>query len=211
MPFLDDHRWYEINSAAESSPEKTPAVFLDRDGVIISEKHYIRHPDDVEILPGVADKLAEIRSLKLSTIVVTNQSGIGRGLLAWDDYERVHLRIRELLSMAQPFDAVYANAHHANDDSAEWRKPNPGMFLQAAADMNLDLSSSLMVGDKWVDLEAANRAGVGHLAHVLTGHGSSERAKVVESFPRALLIDSLADLRLELFFPARISNTGNNR
>lgn len=211
MPFLDDHRWYEINSAAESLPERSPAVFLDRDGVIISEKHYIRNPDDVEILPGVAGKLAEIRGLRLPTIVVTNQSGIGRGFFAWDDYDRVHLRIRELLPMSQPFDAVYANAHHAGDNSAEWRKPNPGMFIQAAADMNIDLAASLMVGDKWVDLEAANRAGVAHLAHVLTGHGRSERQKVVESFPRAVLVDSLADLRIELFFPERNSNTGNKR
>lgn len=197
MPFLDSNRWYQINAAPEPGSVKSPALFLDRDGVVIEEKHYIRNPEDVEILPGVREKLEEINRLKVPIILVTNQSGIGRGFFGWPDYDRVHARILDLLGDSGVFRAVYANSYLPDDVDSHWRKPNTGMFVQAAQDLHLDLSSSLMVGDKSIDLEAANSAGVGHLVHVLTGHGKSERSMVRESFPRAVFIDSLADLSVE--------------
>ena len=153
------------------------------------------------MLPGTREKLAEINSLKVPIILVTNQSGIGRGMFAWSDYDRVHARIMELLGGLTPFAAIYANSYTPFDDSGDWRKPMPGMFVQAAADLNIDLASSLMVGDKCIDLEAATSAGVGHLAHVLTGHGSSERSRVIESFPQAVLVDSLGDLDVGALLP----------
>lgn len=208
MPFLDDQRWFEINVNLEPTGEKTPAVFLDRDGVVIDEKHYIRNPDDVEVLPGVREKIAEINKLKVPIILVTNQSGIGRGLLEWRDYDRVHARIVDILGGVTPFGAVYANSYRPSESDAEWRKPNAGMFLQAARDINVDLSSSLMVGDKLIDLEAANSAGVGVLVHVLTGHGKRERNSVREAFPRAVLVDSLAELSLNPLLSLRNSTIG---
>lgn len=211
MPFLDESRWYDLNTGPSDRGSKTPAIFLDRDGVIIEEKHYISRPEQVEVLPGIPEKIAELRALKVPIIVITNQSGIGQGLLKWSDFDLIQARLMEILGMENPFSAVYANSHLSADNQADWRKPNPGMLLTAARDLNIDLESSLMVGDKWVDLEAANRAGVGHLAHVLTGHGNSERPKVLESFPRAVLLDSLADLIIEPVFPARISNSSDNR
>ncbi len=185
------------------SDHDAPAVFLDRDGVIIAEKHYISDPDQVAVLPGVSEKLAEIRDLNIPIIVLTNQSAIGQGLFGWDSYDRVNSRILEILGIEAPFTAVYANSYPPSAGTEQWRKPNPGMFIQAALDLNLDLSSSLMVGDKWVDLEAASRAGVGRLVHVLTGHGIRERAKVLESFPQASIIDSLAQLDIETMLRAR--------
>jgi D-glycero-D-manno-heptose 1,7-bisphosphate phosphatase len=207
MPFIDDHRWFDIRVGDAGPGSKRPAVFLDRDGVVIDEKHYIRNPADVDVLPGVREKIAEIRKLKVPIILVTNQSGIGRGLFEWADYHRVHERIVEVLGDPEAFEAVYANSYLPDQVPSDWRKPNPGMFLQAAKDLNVDLASSLMVGDKTIDLEAAHSAGVGHLVHVLTGHGKSQRTAVKNSFSQAVLIDSLADLSLEQVLPPLPNST----
>jgi len=198
MPFLDEHRWCEIHDEPSRSKTKTPAIFLDRDGVIIVEKHYLQDPEQVEIYPGVAKKLEALRQLKVPVMIVTNQSGIGQGFFGWTEYNLVHQRMLDLLGMGQLFAAVYANSHHPAETEALWRKPNPGMILQAAADMNICLESSVMVGDKLVDLKAANQAGIKHLVHVKTGHGANERPAVLKHCPQAVLINSLADLSLDL-------------
>lgn len=199
MPLLDEKRWFEIYDKSRYSSAKTPAIFLDRDGVIIVEKHYLQDPEQVELYPGVAEKLESLRQLKLPIVVVTNQSGIGQGLFGWAEYSLVHQRILGLLEVDQPFAAVYANAHRPTETEASWRKPNPGMILQAAADLNICLESSVMVGDKWVDLEAAARAGVNYLVHVRTGHGVRERPTVIRHCPRVELVNSLAHLNLDSF------------
>jgi D-glycero-D-manno-heptose 1,7-bisphosphate phosphatase len=198
MPFLDEQRWCQIHDEPNYSSTKTPAIFLDRDGVIIVEKNYLQDPEQVEIYPGVAKKLEALRQLKVPIMIVTNQSGIGQGFFGWAEYNLVHQRMLDLLGMDQLFSAVYANAHHPAETEALWRKPNPGMILQAAADMNICLESSVMVGDKWVDLKAATQAGIKHLVHVKTGHGASERPVVLKYCPQAVLINSLADLSLDL-------------
>lgn len=200
MPFLDESRWCELNADPSARGARTPAVFLDRDGVIIEEKHYISRPEQVEVIPGVREKIAEFLTLKVPVIVVTNQSGIGQGLLKWTDYDLIQARLVEHLGGASPFSGVYANSHLSVEHHAEWRKPNPGMIMRAVEDLNIEVQSSLLVGDKWVDLEAGRRAGIGHLAHVRTGHGAKERHKVIRSFPEAALIDSLAALNVEEFF-----------
>ena len=199
MPLLDENRWFEIYDKSRYSSAETPAIFLDRDGVIIEEKHYLQDPEQVELYPGVAEKLEYLCRLKLPIVVVTNQSGIGQGLFGWAQYSLVHQRILDLLKMDQPLAAVYANAHHPTETEASWRKPNPGMILQAAADLNICLESSVMVGDKWVDLDAAVRAGIKHLVHVETGHGVRERPTVIRHCPGVELIDSLGVGRHMLF------------
>ena len=198
MPFLDEQRWYEIHDEPSHSSTKTPAIFLDRDGVIIFEKHYLQDPEQVELYPGVVKKLESLRQLKVPIVIVTNQSGIGQGFFGWAEYNLVHQRMLDLLGVEQPITAVYANAYHPAETEASWRKPNPGMFLQAAADMNICLESSVMVGDKWVDLEAATRAGIKRLVHVKTGHGADERQKVIRNFQQVELIDSLDQMNIEL-------------
>jgi D-glycero-D-manno-heptose 1,7-bisphosphate phosphatase len=199
MPFLDEQRWYEIHDTSRAGNGKTAAIFLDRDGVIIQEKHYLHDPEQTELIPGAAEKLRTLRQHDLPIVVVTNQSGIGQRLFGWAEYESVHQRILDLLKMDQPFTAVYANAYAPTETAASWRKPNPGMFLQAAADLNICLESSVMVGDKWVDLEAASQAGIKNLVHVKTGHGASERPKVIKNYPQAELVNSLADFTLDTF------------
>lgn len=198
MPFLDDNRWYRIYDKPKQKAAGVPAIFLDRDGVIIQEKNYLHDPQQVELIPGVAEKIKCWRAAKLPVIVVTNQSGIGQGKFGWPDYEAVHQRMLDLLGFYRPFTAVYANAHTPAESDAAWRKPNPGMLLQAAADLNLDLAASIMVGDKLVDVEAAARAGVRRLVHVKTGHGIAERPKIRQHGSAVELHDSLADVELQM-------------
>jgi D-glycero-D-manno-heptose 1,7-bisphosphate phosphatase len=195
MPFLNSQHWHEIHRPKGAA--RTPAIFLDRDGVIIEEKHYLRDPDQVELIPGTVAKLKELLRHGLPLVVVTNQSGIGQGLFSWAAYELVHQRMLDLIGIDKPFAAIYANSHAPTETQGTWRKPNPGMFVQAAADLNLCLESSAMVGDKVVDLEAASRAGIKRIVHVKTGHGTSERAKVIACYPRAELVNSLADFALD--------------
>ena len=197
MPLLDEKRWVEIYDKSRYSSAKTPAIFLDRDGVIIADKHYLQDPEQVELYPGVAEKLESFGQVRLPIVVVTNQSGIGQGLFGWAEYRLVHQRMLDLLKTDQPLTAVYANAHHPTETEALWRKPNPGMVLQAAADLNICLESSIMVGDRWADLAAAGRAGVKHLVHVNTGHGVRERPKVIKHYPRVELVNSLAHFSLD--------------
>lgn len=199
MPFLDEKRWFRIYEKSRYSSTRTPAIFLDRDGVIIKEKHYLKDPEQVELYPGVAEKLESFHALKLPIVVVTNQSGISQEFFGWDEYLLVHQRILDLLDTGDPFAAVYANAHHPTETEASWRKPNPGMILQAACDLNISLESSIMVGDRWADLEAASRAGVQQLVHVSTGHGVRERPTVISHFPQVDLVKSLAQLNLDSF------------
>lgn len=203
MPLLDQKCWFEIYDEPRYSSSTTPAIFLDRDGVIIVEKHYLQDPEQVELYPGVPEKLEALRQTKLPIVIVTNQSGIGQGLFGWTEYSLVHQRILDLLDMDQPFTAVYANAHHPSETEAAWRKPNPGMILRAASDLNICLESSVMVGDKWVDLAAADRAGIEYLVHVRTGHGIDERPTVISDYPQADLINSLAHLNLDSLYKAQ--------
>lgn len=200
MQFLDSERCFEISNSPDHSAAQVPAIFLDRDGVIIEDKHYLRDPEKVELIPGVAEKIRSLRNVGVPLVIVTNQSGIGQGMYGWDEYEAVHKRMIELLAVEQPFTAVYANAYPPTEAQAEWRKPNPGMFLQAASDLNLCLESSVMIGDKLVDLKAAERAGIKRLVHVMTGHGVTERRKVVAAYPQAELFESLADVDIDSAF-----------
>jgi D-glycero-D-manno-heptose 1,7-bisphosphate phosphatase len=200
MPNIDEHRWFEVDHERQRAAKPTPAMFLDRDGVLIFEKHYLGDPEQVEIYPGVAEKLESLRRLWVPIVVVTNQSGIGQGFYDWLDYELVHERMIELLKLDKPFTGTYANSHLPSDSEASWRKPNPGMFLQAAADLNIRLEDSVMVGDKCIDLAAAARAGVKNLVHVRTGHGDAERSMATKDFPDAEFVDSLADLNIDLYY-----------
>lgn len=207
MPFLDESRWYEIHEDHGASSAPRPGVFLDRDGVVIEEKHYLQDPGDVELYPGVADVLASLAQTGVPVVLVTNQAGIGRGMFRWDQYHLVHNRMLELLGIPRPFAAVYANAYAPGDAGAEWRKPEPGMFLRAAEDLNISLGESVMVGDKLVDLEAAARAGISGLVHVRSGHGEEERPAITREYPQAELIDSLAQLDVSRY-GLRVPTTG---
>ena len=159
-------------------PAPRPALFLDRDGVLIEDRHHLSDPAQVAICPGVENLLALAHQHSLAVVVVTNQSGIARGFFDWDTYERVTDRLLALLGPNAPIAAIYANGHGPDAPSSSWRKPSPAMLQAAAADLNLDLSRSLLIGDRLTDLQAGARAGLPLLWHVLTGHGVQERPAV---------------------------------
>lgn len=155
-----------------------PAVFLDRDGTLNEEVDYLGHPDQLVMIPGAAEAVAKLNARGIPVVVVTNQSGIGRGKYGWQDFAAVMSRMGTLLALENArIDAVYASPHHekgqgeyAVADHPD-RKPNPGMFLKAAAEHELDLAGSWMVGDKAIDMEAGRRAGC-RVALVRTGYGA---------------------------------------
>ena len=159
-------------------PAPRPALFLDRDGVLIEDRHHLSDPAQVAICPGVENLLALAHQHNFAVVVVTNQSGIARGFFDWDAYERVTDRLLALLGPNAPIAAIYANGHGPDAPSSSWRKPSPAMLQAAAADLNLDLSRSLLIGDRLTDLQAGARAGLPFLWHVLTGHGVNERPAV---------------------------------
>jgi histidinol-phosphate phosphatase family protein len=138
-----------------------PAVFLDRDGTIIHDADYLRNPDDVELLPGAARAIARLNARGMPVIVVTNQSGIARGLLTHDDYDAVRRRLDALLAAGGAHvDASYICPHHPDYTGAcECRKPGTLLYRQAAAEHGIDLTRSAFVGDRWRDVAPAVELG----------------------------------------------------
>ena len=129
------------------------AVFLDRDGTVIVERHYLHDPDGVELLPGAAEGLRHMQSLGLRLVVVTNQSGVGRGYFGRDAVERVHGRLLELLeSEGVDLDAIYL-CPHTPDEACSCRKPLPGLIQRAAFDLGVDPRRSFVIGDKPCDVD----------------------------------------------------------
>lgn len=146
------------------------AVFLDRDGVIIEEKVFIHNPEDVILINGAAEAIKRLSSMRLRVIVVTNQSGIGRGLFLKEDYQKVEERIDSLLRRSGASIDVSYYCPHAPREDCNCRKPRPGMAFQAVRDLNVDLSGSFVVGDKRSDMEFARAIGAKGIL-VRTGYG----------------------------------------
>ncbi len=158
--------------------ELKPALFLDRDGVLIKDMHYIKLSSEVVLEKGVLELMRLTVKDNIPVVVVSNQSGISKGLLSWSDYENVTRRMLVLLGSPCPLLGIYANSHSDHRTPNNWRKPNPDMLLTASENLKIDLTRSIMVGDRLSDLLAGCRAGVRTLCHVLTGHGAIERDQV---------------------------------
>jgi D-glycero-D-manno-heptose 1,7-bisphosphate phosphatase len=137
------------------------AVFLDRDGTIMEDAHYIKSPDDVRLLPGAARAVRRINDAGTLAIVVTNQSGIGRGFFTVQDYENVRARFEELLAAegAHIDASYYCPDHPSVSASSECRKPGTKMFEDAIRDFKLDPDRVAYVGDRWRDIAAAKSLG----------------------------------------------------
>ena len=147
---------------------KRPAVFLDRDGTIVEDPGYIADPDQVRLLPQAAEAIRRFISSGYVVIVVSNQSGIARGLFAEADLSKVHARLEELLeaqgvSLGGAYYCPYLDGPEAKVEAyrrdSDLRKPRPGMLLQAAREHEIDLRLSWMIGDSPSDIEAGRRAG----------------------------------------------------
>jgi histidinol-phosphate phosphatase family protein len=148
-----------------------PFVIFDRDGTLIVERHYLSNPDQVELLPGVAEGLRRLRDLGLGLLVATNQSALGRGFFDRDRLDQIHRRMEELLAAeGVRLDGVYV-CPHTPDDDCPCRKPRPGLVEQAARELGFDPKQCFVVGDKECDIELGRRTGATTLL-VRTGYGA---------------------------------------
>jgi len=152
--------------------EPRRAVFFDRDGTLMEDTHYCGDPALVKVFPGVPEALHRLKEAGFGVFIITNQSGIGRGLISEAQYRAVQA---EVLRQAGRdwIDATYYCPDVPGVPS-NCRKPEPGMVLAAAAEHRIDLAASYFVGDKSLDIECGRRAGT-HTVLVLTGYGSEQR------------------------------------
>jgi D-glycero-D-manno-heptose 1,7-bisphosphate phosphatase len=164
--------------------ELKKAVFVDRDGTLNVEKNYLYRIEDFEFIPGVPEAIRRLRERGFLVIVVTNQSGVGRGYFTLAEVDALHRHIQnELKEAGTCIDGFYVCPHHPTEGVGEFRrdcdcrKGAPGLLLEAAAEHHIDLSRSYMVGDKLADVEAGERAGCSPLL-VMTGYGSTEVQKL---------------------------------
>jgi histidinol-phosphate phosphatase family protein len=137
------------------------AVFLDRDGTIMEDAHYIKSPDQVRLIPGAAAGVKRINDAKIRAIVVTNQSGLARGKFQLEDYESVRKHFEALLEAeGAHIDASYFCPHHPSiTGPCNCRKPATGMFEDAIRDFHLDAGNVAYVGDRWRDVVASKKLG----------------------------------------------------
>ena len=174
--FVDeDGTWIEILGQPGPDPAPVPALFLDRDGVVVVETHYLHEVEKTELIPGAGATIALANQRGLPVVMVTNQGGIGRGLYGWADFEAVQDRIKtELAAQGAHFDAICACAYHP-DGRAPYagdhddRKPNPGMLLKVARALEIDLARSWIVGDMPTDMGAGRNGGLAGGIHVNSG------------------------------------------
>ena len=166
-----------------------PAVFIDRDGTLTEEVGYVNHPKRLRLLPRSAEAIRRLNAAGVPAVVVTNQAGIARGYFSEDVLQAVGGELRAQLEQAGArLDGIYVCTHHPEEGappyraSCECRKPKPGLLLRAAADLDLDLARSVMVGDKPSDLEVAPRVGARSVL-VLTGYGLGEWEYRRDRFP----------------------------
>jgi D-glycero-D-manno-heptose 1,7-bisphosphate phosphatase len=149
------------------------ALLLDRDGTLIEDVGYPRDPERVVLLPGAAPALRKAAARGFRLVIVSNQSGVARGLVSPEDAARVQARVAELFAEeGVRFHGAYF-CFHGPDDGCACRKPAPGMLLRAAAELELSLGASVMVGDKPSDIAAGKAAGA---ASVLFGGASAKEA-----------------------------------
>jgi len=142
------------------------AIFLDRDDTLIEDAGYINHPAQIKLLDGVAGALAELKHLGYKLVVVSNQSGVARGIVTEKALGEIHNRLKQMLAeKGAGLDGIYYCPYHPDGivpkykKQSDWQKPNPGMLLAAAEEMDIDLSQSWTVGDNSRDIEAGLRAG----------------------------------------------------
>ncbi len=163
------------------------AVFLDRDGVlnVLLPGDYVKSPSELTLLPGVAEAIARLRTAGFLAIVISNQQGVGKGVMTAADLDAVTAALRAAIAL----DDVYTcpSLAAANDIR---RKPAPGMILEAAAAHRIDLARSVFVGDTKTDAQAARAAGVGAFVLVTTGHCTAADAATLVPPPDAV-VDSL--------------------
>lgn len=162
-----------------------PGVFLDRDGTVIRDPGYLTCSEQIEVLPRVPEALRLLRQHGLTVAVITNQSAVARGLLSERQLEEIHRDLKRRLAESGAFlDGIYYCPHHPTEGhapyriSCECRKPNTGLVARAAAELDLELGRSYVVGDQWTDMELAFRIGAkGFLIGGDRGEGGGQKGE----------------------------------
>ena len=171
-------------------------VILDRDGTIIEEREYLSEPEQVMLIPGVGAALRELKKMGLGLVVITNQSGVGRGFFDQLQLERVHERLRKLLEKERVhLDGLYVCPHKPEDD-CNCRKPKLALLRQAGEDLGFSPEKSIVIGDKASDIEMGHMAGA--LTYLVrTGYGSqvSTEKTVQPDFIVNDLLSAMASIR----------------
>lgn len=157
-----------------------PAVFLDRDGTINEQMGYINHISRFQLLPGIEDAIRCLNELHIPVIVVTNQSGLARGYFPAALLDQVHQKMEKQLAAAGAHvDGIYICPHHPEAKEKKYRidcncrKPKTGLLEQAAVELNIDLTASFVVGDRWSDIRCGKAVGARSIL-VLTGYGKGD-------------------------------------
>ena len=167
------------------------AVFLDRDGTLIEDKDYLSQPDQVVIYPGAPAALRRLANAGFKLVIVTNQSGVGRGFFSLADVENVHTYlIEEFRRQGVHFDRIYV-APEAPDQASRGRKPSPQFLFDARDELGLDVTRSYMIGDKLIDLACGWNAGVKRAILVRTGYGAKVETQRTPELARAVVVDDL--------------------
>jgi len=168
------------------------AVFLDRDGTIIEEKHYLHRVEEVVIFPGAAAALGRLHRAGFKLFIVSNQSGVGRGYFTLAEVEKVNEHIRtELGREGARCEKVYI-APEAPEAPSRGRKPSPQFLLDARDEFGVDLAESYMIGDKLIDLECGWNAGVRKCLLVRTGYGAELERASADKLGAAVVVEDLS-------------------
>ena len=167
-------------------------VFLDRDGTLIEEKNYLHRPEEVEFYPGVFGALRRLQQAGFVLVVVTNQSGVGRGYFGLENVDAVHQRMVADCSREGVLLSHFYVAPEAPDQPSLGRKPSPKFLFDARDGFGIDLSASYMVGDKLIDLECGWNAGVHASILVRTGYGREVERCAGEKLCNAFIAEGLS-------------------
>ena len=158
----------------QNTAKHCKSIFLDRDGVVIKDKHYLSDASLVELEEGVYNFFKNAYDLKIRIFIITNQSGIGRGYFSWEDYEKVTKRMLELLPNPNSLCAIYASGESPNFPY-KYRKPSPEFINLACKDFLIEKQKLILIGDRISDLQTAARAHLSLAALILTGKGLAEK------------------------------------
>ncbi|OCH33649.1 D-glycero-beta-D-manno-heptose-1,7-bisphosphate 7-phosphatase [Aliivibrio fischeri] len=174
-----------------------PAVFIDRDGVINVDRGYVHKRDDFEYIDGVFEATKKLKEMGYLLVLVTNQSGIARGMFTEDQFEILTEWMDwNFADNGVDFDGIYYCPHHPEatvekyKEACDCRKPNPGMLVSAQRFLDIDMENSIMIGDKKEDMMAAQAAGVGTRILVRTGKSVTEEGEALAT----TVLDSVADV-----------------
>ena len=196
MTNVDPGLWCDVDAAV---PSGRAALFLDRDGVIVTDTHYLCRVEDMRVIAGAAAAIARCNALQIPVVVVTNQAGIGRGYYDWNAFHAVQGALKAALAAeGAHLDGVLACAYHAEGqaplrvDNHLWRKPNPGMIVEAAHRLQLDLPRSWIVGDRAHDLAAGAAAHL--IGGTLLGADAQERQAAAKLSSARFIVETASDL-----------------